>query len=62
MKLNITIDLGGQTEIKVEGVAGPGCSNLTKQIEAALGTVTSDKKTPEFHQQSKQTQQAKAGQ
>jgi hypothetical protein len=45
----------------VKGFAGKGCHALTAAIESALGTVTGDVKTPEYHQQAKQGQQAKAG-
>ena len=59
----IIIDIadGGATQIKVEGCAGPGCQKLTEAIEQALGTVTSDQKTPEYHMAAKQSQQAQAG-
>lgn len=60
-QITINIADGGATEIKVTGHAGPGCKNLTKDIEDALGTVTSDTKTAEFHQSAKQGEQAKAG-
>lgn len=59
--ITITIADGGGTEIKVEGHAGPGCKQLTEAIEKALGTVTSDTKTHEFHQFAKQGQQTQAG-
>lgn len=58
--INIEIEKGGATTIKVVGHAGPGCKNLTKAIEESLGTVTADVKTPEFSQQAKQSAQAKA--
>jgi len=57
----IDIDLGGATEIKVQGCPGPSCKQLTEAIEKALGTVTSDVKTPEYHHAAKQGQQAQAG-
>jgi hypothetical protein len=60
-QLTIDIALGGETKIKVTGHAGPGCKNLTKDIEDALGTVTSDQKTGEYHQAAQQGQQAQAG-
>jgi uncharacterized protein GlcG (DUF336 family) len=60
-QITINIADGGATEIKVTGHAGPGCKQLTEAIEKALGTVTSDTKTAEFHQAAKQGQQAAAG-
>lgn len=57
----ITIADGGATELKVEGCAGPSCKQLSEAIEKALGSVTNDTKTGEFHQAAKQGQQAQAG-
>jgi hypothetical protein len=59
--VTVTIDDGGATEVKVEGVAGPSCKSLTEGIEKALGKVTSDQKTPEFHHKATQKAQAGAG-
>jgi hypothetical protein len=47
----IDIDVDGNTKVSVKGVKGSSCKDLTKKIEAALGKVTRDDKTPEFHQQ-----------
>lgn len=47
----IDIDAEGNTTVSVKGVKGKSCTDLTKYIEAALGKVTRDDKTPEFHQQ-----------
>ena len=44
----IRIDPKGNPTIKVEGMPGPGCKDLTKAVEKALGTVTSDKTTNEY--------------
>lgn len=48
--IEITIDAAGESTIKVVGVAGAGCKDLTKGIEAALGEVTSTVNTREFDQ------------
>jgi hypothetical protein len=61
MEVQVTIDNGGQTEVKVIGCPGPSCSSLTAAIEKALGSTVADTKTPEFYKQVQQTQQAKAG-
>jgi hypothetical protein len=58
----VEIDEQGATEVKVTGVAGKGCQKLSEAIEKSLGSVVADQKTPEFFQQAKQGQQAKAGQ
>jgi len=47
-KLIITIRPDGGTTIKVTGVKGKGCKDLTKDIESALGKVVSDKPTQEM--------------
>lgn len=47
----IDIDADGNTVVRVSGVKGKSCTDLTKHIEAAIGKVTRDDKTPEFHQQ-----------
>jgi len=47
-KVTITISPDGTPTIHVEGHAGPGCKDLTKALEKALGKVTSDKATADF--------------
>ncbi len=49
-KLIITVAPTGDTKIKVEGHAGPGCADLTAAIEKALGETVKDERTPEFHE------------
>ena len=50
-RIIVTVTEQGETQIKVEGCAGPGCKNLTKAIEQAIGVTTRDVATPEMHQQ-----------
>jgi len=57
-RIVITIDEEGATEIAVNGVAGPGCKALTKNIEQALGEVIHDAPTSEFHQRATANQKA----
>jgi len=49
-KIIITIDPTGGTKIETKGYSGPACKAATKELEAALGKVTSDKTTAEYHQ------------
>ncbi len=51
-KITIKIARDGGTQIKVSGVKGAGCKALTKDIEEALGTVTSDVRTSEYSEAS----------
>lgn len=51
MAEEINIDIGPNGDVTIEGhnIEGPDCKMLTKEIEAALGTVTQTVKKPEFH-------------
>ena len=48
----IIVDIGLDGEVKVEtkGYKGKSCTDASKFIEEALGTVTSNKFTPEYYQ------------
>jgi hypothetical protein len=59
-QIEVTVAADGGTKVEVKGCAGKQCGELTKALEAALGTVTQDVKKPEFYQPAKQTQQQKA--
>ena len=60
MEVKVTINEDGSTEIEVDGVKGQGCTKYTDAIIKALGgTVTSDKKKPEFYE--KADENVKAG-
>lgn len=39
----------GHAEIEVDGASGPGCAELTKRIEDALGGNKSTEYKPEWH-------------
>jgi hypothetical protein len=52
-ELEITIDDEGNVKIKVLGGDGPGCLELTKEIEEALGVVVDRQRTSEFYEQKK---------
>ena len=47
--LLITITPTGEVSIEATGFKGNSCEKATKAIEAALGTVTTRKKKPEYH-------------
>jgi hypothetical protein len=52
-QIKIEISPVGAVKVSVQGVAGSGCKDLTKAIEASLGVVTEDTKTGEFYQTAK---------
>ena len=47
----VTIGPTGETTVSVQGGAGPSCQDLTRALEAALGTTTRDTPTPEYYRQ-----------
>ena len=46
----LTIGPDGSTEVKVVGQAGPGCLEISKALEAALGDVESRACTLEYYE------------
>lgn len=56
----IDIDANGDVTVEGRGIEGPECMKLTKEIEAALGTVTQVTKKPEFHRTVPRTASRKA--
>lgn len=49
--VEITIAPDGTPTIKVNGIRGSSCKDITKTVEKALGTVKSDKPTAEMYLQ-----------
>lgn len=49
-EITITIGPDGTTEVAVQGVAGPGCRDLTARIEAALGVAGERRLTTEYYE------------
>jgi hypothetical protein len=50
-ELDIYIEKDGQVRLEVRGVKGPGCLDLTKALEEALGgEVTSREMKPEAYE------------
>jgi len=50
----ITIGPDGEVKIEVEGVAGPGCMDLTRFLEEELGEVTDRQFTSAYYQESEE--------
>ncbi len=49
-EIEVTIGPDGQVTLRPRGVQGPACLDLTKELEAALGEVTSRELTSEYYQ------------
>ena len=49
MKIEITISPNGQTRVETKGLPGSQCREASRFIESALGKITSEQLTPEFH-------------
>ncbi len=50
-KIRIRIGRDGKTAMQVEGVAGPGCLELTKAFEQAIGEVEERTLCDAYHQE-----------
>jgi len=48
-EIKITISDGGSVQVGVKGVKGKSCTELTKELEKALGKTASQKLTGEYH-------------
>jgi len=46
----VEINPQGEVKVSVKGVKGKSCKDLTKNLEAAFGSVTETKKTGEFNE------------
>ena len=49
-EIEIIFNTDGTSTMKVNGVKGKSCKELTKPFEKALGITTDDKTTPEYFQ------------
>ena len=47
--IEITVKPNGQTSVRTKGFAGSTCRDASRFIEQALGKVTSEQLTAEFH-------------
>lgn len=61
-EVQITISPDGEIQVEAKGIRGKGCEALTEAFEKGLGTVTGDKKKPEYHAHEHRSQQQGAGQ
>ncbi|MDC7220334.1 MAG: DUF2997 domain-containing protein [Spirochaetales bacterium] len=52
-EMEITIGKDGQVQIHVQGVDGKSCMELTKDLEDALGLVTTREKTGDYFKEEK---------
>lgn len=50
-KIKIRIAPDGTPTIKIEGIQGVSCKDVSKGIEKALGVTVEDKKTSEYYGQ-----------
>jgi len=50
-KITVTIDKRGRAVIQVDGVAGTACTDVTKNLEAALGGAKEQEFTREYYEQ-----------
>lgn len=48
--INIIFSTDGQSRIETHGFTGSRCKDATRFLEAALGKVSSEKLTAEYHQ------------
>ena len=55
--MEIAISPTGEVKIEVKGVTGGACLDLTRDLEAKLGTVEDRQHKPEFYQQNENQQQ-----
>ncbi len=54
-EIQFTIDDNGEVSIQVLGVKGPECERITREIELALGVVSSRQHTSEYYQEVEKT-------
>jgi acylphosphatase len=52
-EMEITIGKDGEVQIHVQGVDGKSCMELTKDLEEALGVVTTREKTGDYFKKEK---------
>jgi hypothetical protein len=55
--IEVTVSPTGEATVQTRGYAGADCLRASKDLEQALGVVTSDNRTAEFYQTSAAEQQ-----
>jgi hypothetical protein len=50
-EIEFTIDKDGGITIKVEGVSGKSCTDITKDLEEAFGIVIDQEMTSEYYEE-----------
>jgi hypothetical protein len=60
-ELEIIIDSDGKVSVKVAGVKGGDCLEVTKELEEALGEVETREHTAEFYERESDGVQKKIG-
>jgi hypothetical protein len=53
-RIDITVDVNGGTSVEAFGFSGKDCSDATKIIEKAIGSVKEDRKKSEYYKPSTQ--------
>jgi hypothetical protein len=48
--IELIVSPSGETTVQTKGFSGDSCLQASKWLEQALGKVTAERKTPEFHQ------------
>ena len=56
-EIEVVISPDGQVTLEVKGAAGPGCLDLTRALEEALGTVESRSCKTAFYEQAEAGEQ-----
>jgi len=49
-KIVVRVSPDGKTEVRVDGLKGASCKDVTKALERALGMTAGDKTTAEYNQ------------
>jgi hypothetical protein len=54
--IEVLVSPTGEATVQTRGYAGADCLQASKFLEQALGTVTAERKTAEFHQSTSEEQ------